>query len=320
LAVFVLDKRKKPLTRCWEKRARLLLTRGRAVVRRLKDRIGGEVRPGRVKLDPASKTTGIAGVTEEDSNKPSMCRIDRLRRWAPLSAIPTELGHFDGQALANPEISGVEVREYVFEKFGHHCGCCGAVDAPLSLDRIVPRSRGGSNRVSHLVPSSSAGNQYSKEALSIEELLAHDPKRLAAIQAQLKALLQDAAAINATRWALCGALRATTGRGFYGRTKLDKYGFPRGHCIHTRSVRALKAGDMVRAEVPIRKGVHVGRAAVRESGSFSIGKAQHRNCKHCRMLHRADLYGFAASASPAPSFGRTDFNCRLLPTLAIRRG
>jgi hypothetical protein len=34
LAVFVLDKRRKPLMPCSEKRARLLLTRGRAVVHR----------------------------------------------------------------------------------------------------------------------------------------------------------------------------------------------------------------------------------------------------------------------------------------------
>jgi hypothetical protein len=77
---------------------------------------------------------------------------------------------------------------------------------------------------------------------------------------------------------------------------------------------------MVRAEVPTRKAVHVGRAAVRESGSFSIGKAQHTNGKHCRLPQHADGYGFAASASPVPSFGPTDFNCRLAPTLAIGRG
>jgi 5-methylcytosine-specific restriction endonuclease McrA len=261
------------------------------------------------------------------SEKTCMCRIDRLCRPAPLSA---KLGRFDTQALANPEISGVEyhqgmlagyqVPEYVFEKFAHHCGCCGAVDAPLSLDHVVPRSRGGSNRVSHLVRPSITCNQDSKEALSIEEFLAHNPKRLAVIQAQLKAPLQDAAAINAARWALYGALKATTGRGFFGRTKLDKYGFPRGHCMRTRSVHGFKAGDMVRAEVPTRKGAHVGRAAVRESGSFRIGKAQHITCKHCRMLQPADGYGLAASASPVRSFGRTDFNCRLPPTLAIGRG
>jgi hypothetical protein len=63
LAVFVLDKRKKPLVRCSKKRARLLLTRGRALVHRhypltirLKDRTGGEVRPLLVKIDPGSKT------------------------------------------------------------------------------------------------------------------------------------------------------------------------------------------------------------------------------------------------------------------------
>ncbi len=67
MAVFVLDKRKKPLMPCSEKRARLLLERNRAVVHklkpftiRLKDRIGGELQPVQLKLDPGSKTTGIA--------------------------------------------------------------------------------------------------------------------------------------------------------------------------------------------------------------------------------------------------------------------
>jgi hypothetical protein len=143
---------------------------------------------------------------------------------------------------------------------------------------------------------------------------------LAAIQAQLKAPLQDAAAVNATRWALYGALKVTTGRGYYGRTQLDKYGFPRGHWMPTRSVHGFKAGDMVRAEVPTRKSAHVGRQAVRESASFTIGKAQHINCKRCRMLQHANGDGFAASASPVPSVGPTDFNCRLAPTLAIGRG
>ncbi|MGC8529404.1 MAG: RNA-guided endonuclease IscB [Leptospirillia bacterium] len=74
MAVFVLDKRKKPLMPCSEKRARLLLERKKAVVHkiapftiRLKDRIGGEVQPVRIKLDPGSKTTGIALVREEET-------------------------------------------------------------------------------------------------------------------------------------------------------------------------------------------------------------------------------------------------------------
>jgi hypothetical protein len=78
VAAFVLDKRLKPPMPCSQKRARLLLARGRALVHHrypftihLKDRIGSEVQPVRVKLDPGSKTTGIAVVTGEDANKPA---------------------------------------------------------------------------------------------------------------------------------------------------------------------------------------------------------------------------------------------------------
>ncbi|MBK1648780.1 RRXRR domain-containing protein, partial [Rhabdochromatium marinum] len=72
MAVFVLDKKKQPLMPCSEKRARLLLERGRAVVVRLhpfsirlKDRIGGDTQPLCFQLDPGSQTTGIALVRED---------------------------------------------------------------------------------------------------------------------------------------------------------------------------------------------------------------------------------------------------------------
>lgn len=74
MAVFVLDKHKKPLMPCTEKRARLLLSRGRAVVIkmypftiRLKDRVAGCVQTLRVKLDPGSKFTGMALVRETET-------------------------------------------------------------------------------------------------------------------------------------------------------------------------------------------------------------------------------------------------------------
>lgn len=76
MAVFVLDKRKKPLMPCPEKRARLLLERGRARVHRmvpftirLVDRLQADsvLQPLRLKLDPGSKTTGMALVRETDA-------------------------------------------------------------------------------------------------------------------------------------------------------------------------------------------------------------------------------------------------------------
>ena len=66
MAVLVLSKNKRPLMPCSEKRARLLLERGRAVVHRrypftirLKDRVDGETQPLRLGIDPGrAKGTG----------------------------------------------------------------------------------------------------------------------------------------------------------------------------------------------------------------------------------------------------------------------
>lgn len=83
MAVFVLDKQGKPLMPCSEKRARLLLSRGRARVHRvvpfvirLVDRLQSEsaLQPVAIKLDPGSKTTGVAVVrikeeTDEDNSE-----------------------------------------------------------------------------------------------------------------------------------------------------------------------------------------------------------------------------------------------------------
>ena len=76
MAVFVLDKRKRPLMPCSEKRARLMLERGRARVHRmvpftirLVDRLQADsvLQPLRLKLDPGSKTTGLALVREKET-------------------------------------------------------------------------------------------------------------------------------------------------------------------------------------------------------------------------------------------------------------
>jgi 5-methylcytosine-specific restriction endonuclease McrA len=73
--VFVLDKNKKPLMPTHPARARELLEKGKAVVVRiypftirLKNRVGGEIQPVRVKLDPGSKQTGLALVRENKDN------------------------------------------------------------------------------------------------------------------------------------------------------------------------------------------------------------------------------------------------------------
>ena len=69
--VFVLDMKRNPLMPCHPARARALLREGKAAVFRrfpftiiLKSREGGTTQPAQVKLDPGSKTTGVAVVAQ----------------------------------------------------------------------------------------------------------------------------------------------------------------------------------------------------------------------------------------------------------------
>lgn len=435
MAVFVLDQRKHPLMPCTEKRARLLLSRGRAVVVRmapftirLKDRSGGATQPLRIKLDPGSKTTGIAVVREDEQVDPetgevrraahvlwlgelthrgyqisealsarsAMRRrrrtanlryralrfnnrtrpagwlapslqhrvdtttnwVERLRRLAPVTNISQELVRFDMQAMQNPEISGTEyqkgelagyeVREYLLEKWRRTCAYCGAKDVPLQIEHIKPKSAGGSNRVSNLAMACEPCNT-DKGTQSIEVFLKGNPEALRRIQAQAKAPLRSAAAVNSTRWALFNALKATglpvetgsggltkfnrshlgvpkthaldaacvgqtdaltgwqsptlaikaTGRGSYQRTRLDRFGFPRGYLTRQKRIRGFQTGDHVVAQVLSGKkaGAYVGRVAIRATGRFNIqtavGVIQGISHRYCLKLQRADGYGYS---------------------------
>ena len=88
-----------------------------------------------------------------------------------------------------------------------------------------------------------------------------------------------------------------TGRGTYSRTVSDKSGFPRLARPRTKCVQGFQTGDLVRAAVPSGKkmSTHLGRVAVRSSGSFNIttkGKTmQGISHRHCTLLQRGDGWG-----------------------------
>ncbi len=288
----------------------------------------------------------------------TVSQVRRLSKLAPISAISQELVRFDMQLIQNPEISGVEyqqgelqgyeIREYLLLKFGRCCTYCGAKDTPLEVEHVRPKARGGSNRVSNLCLACRDCNEK-KGTRSIEDFLAKKPELLARILTQLKTPLNDAAAVNATRWALANALQSLgypvelasggrtkfnrrrlgipkshaldaacagateslanwnvptltikcTGRGSYQRTNLSKYGFPRGYLTRRKSIYGFRTGDIVRAKVPtgVKAGTHTGRVAVRATGSFNIqtpaGAVQGISHRHCRLIARADGYGYS---------------------------
>ena len=182
-----------------------------------------------------------------------MATVSRLRRLTPIASIVQELVRFDMQLMENPEISGVEyqqgtlagceVREYLLAKWGHKCAYCDAENVPLNVDHVHPSSRGGSDRVSNLVLACISCNK-TKDDRPVEDFLSHNPDRLAEIKAQLKAPLKDAAAVNATRWALYRSLAGTglpvsTGTG--GRTKFNRHRFS---ISQSHALDAVCAGNM----------------------------------------------------------------------------
>ncbi len=90
-----------------------------------------------------------------------------------------------------------------------------------------------------------------------------------------------------------------TGRGSYQRTRLTKYGFPRGYLMRSKSAFGFQTGDMVRAVVTTGKkvGTYLGCVAIRARGSLNIqsstGLVQGIHHRFCTLVQRADGYGYS---------------------------
>jgi len=299
--VFVLDSNKKPLDPCHPAIARKLLKNKKAAIFRrypftiiLFKTVESSPQPVELKLDPGSKTTGIALVRNSkviwaaelthrgsfiksnlDSRRavrrsrrnrktryrkprflnrtrpknwlaPSlehrvlttMTWVKRLIKFCPISSIAQELVKFDTQALQNPEISGVqyqqgsllgyEVREYLLEKWQRKCTYCQKENIPLQIEHVVPKAKGGTDRISNLCLACAQCNQK-KGTKTIEEFLRRKPSILQRVKTQLKTPLRDAAAVNSTRWKLFNNLKelglpvscGSGGLTKYNRTKLN---------------------------------------------------------------------------------------------------
>lgn len=94
------------------------------------------------------------------------------------------------------------------------------------------------------------------------------------------------------------------GRGSYRRTNVDRHGFPRSYRPRRKMSHGYQTGDHVRATVPTGKkaGTHVGRVAIRAGRQVDIvtatGRVQSISYRHCRLIQRADGYGYATLPSP----------------------
>lgn len=315
--VMVISKTKKALMPCHPARARMLLKLGKAKVYKkypftliLTDRENGEIQDLEFKVDPGSKTTGLALVLHGAKHKklvfgahlnhrgkqisaallsrrairrgrrfrktryrqarfnnrtringwlpPSiMSRVDNVVSWfkrlskiSAINKIALELVRFDMQKMETPEINGTEyqrgtllgyeVKEYLLEKWQRKCAYCDKESVPLEIEHIEPKSKGGSNRVSNLTLSCRVCNEK-KGNISIKEFLAKKPEKLRKILSQTKQPLKDAAAVNASRYAIGNELKAfgiPVAFSSGGRTKFNRttQGYKKEHFIDAACV------------------------------------------------------------------------------------
>ncbi len=361
-SVFVLDTNRQPLDPVHPRRARTLLSQGKAAVLKrypftiiLKIAIDEPVVAElRIKLDPGSRTTGIAVVDDQsgkivfagelshrghaikeslDSRRairrgrrhrhtryrkakwqnrrrasgwlpPSLQSrianiltwVARLSRLCHITNISMELVRFDMQLMENAEIAGTEyqqgtlagyeTREYLLEKWGRKCTYCGKDNIPLQIEHIVPRAKGGTNRIGNLCLACEKCN-LAKGTKDIKDFLKKKLDLLKKILAQAKAPFKDAAAVNATRWEL---FRRLQGFGLpieCGSGGLTKY---------NRSMQELPKTHWLDASC-------VGKSTPDAIKAKGVRPLLIKACGHgCRQMCLPDKYGFPRTSAKGAKF------------------
>ena len=135
--------------------------------------------------------------------------VNTLKEILPITKVIIEVAQFDQQKMQNPEIEGVEyqqgklqgynVRNYLLEKFNRECVYCGKKDIPLEVEHIIPKSRGGSDRVDNLTISCHDCNQE-KDNQTAKEFGYPN------VQKQAKKTLKSTAFMNIVRWKIVNEL------------------------------------------------------------------------------------------------------------------
>ena len=169
--------------------------------------------------------------------------VRRLCKLYPITQLAVEQVKFDMQLMEDVEISGVEyqrgtlfeseVWEYLLEKFGRKCFYCGAKNIPLEKEHILPKSKGGTNRVRNLTVSCKPCN-IAKGNKHPDEIEGAFGKRVQSALRTAKKPLKDAAAVNTIRWKIVETLKAFNMPICYGTGGKTKYhrkqaGLPKTH-------------------------------------------------------------------------------------------
>jgi 5-methylcytosine-specific restriction endonuclease McrA len=158
--------------------------------------------------------------------------VEKLERLLPITDKKVEVANFDTQKMQNPEITGIayqqgerqgyEVKEYLLDKWGRTCAYCGKTNVPLEVEHVVPKSRGGTDRVSNLTLSCRKCNLKKGNKTAEEFGYPH-------LQYQARQPLKAPACINNIRWRIVEHLDAEYTYGYITKYQRNKLGLEKSH-------------------------------------------------------------------------------------------
>ena len=224
--------------------------------------------------------------------------IDHLNQYFPIETIIVEVAEFDIQKIKNPDISGKDyqqgtlqgynIRNYLLEKHGRKCFYCDKEASNFEVEHMIPKAKGGSNRIDNLALSCHSCNQK-KGTLTAEEFIKQTlpaekvAKKLKQLSKE-KRLFKYMAHMNATRWTLYDAINdkypnVKMTYGYITKYNRIQAGLPKAHHIDAKCITGF-------AQVP----------------SFDTTVVKMKMRRHNRQLHRATFSkGHVRKAASLPT-------------------
>ena len=224
--------------------------------------------------------------------------IDHLHHYFPIETIIVEVAEFDIQKIKNPDISGKDyqqgtlhgynIRNYLLKKYGRKCFYCDKEVSNFEVEHMIPKAKGGSNRIDNLTLSCHSCNQK-KGTLTAEEFIkqALPAEKVAKKLKQLhkeKRLFKYMAHMNATRWTLYNAINDKYSNvkityGYITKYNRIQAGLPKAHYIDAKCITGF-------SQVP----------------SFDTTVVKTKMRRHNRRLHRATFSkGHVRKAASLPT-------------------
>lgn len=217
--------------------------------------------------------------------------IARLQAILPIAEVVVEVATFDPHKMQKPEIKGVEyqqgtlqgynVREYLLEKWGRKCAYCHKKDLPLEIEHIIPKSRGGSNRVSNLTLSCHECNQR-KGGQTAEEF------GYPQIQRKAKTSLKGATFMNIVRWKLVNHFKCLWTYGYITKYWRIQEGLPKSHLNDASIIAGGKRTTIRAAYQTFQKQVRRQNRSLYKANILKGGKLKRNTVKEVNGYRRFD--------------------------------